>query len=236
MKKSLFFILTIVIIFSITSALAFGFDFNFGDGDSSFSYGGEGSGSKHIPKAITLPDVFSVTLEYTESGRYHEITLERDQTGNLHYVTEDEELLFIKTGNNKYKVATGTVNGFALRNDNTYNWEYVEEQIEAFWNLIDQTDEFYLTTSSDDGEGEICGRKTYRITASLGASYSFGGFDLSAGFSEFYDIDQETGMCLNKVESESASYSAINYNDSDTDVIFTCTRFETENVNLPTLD
>lgn len=208
---------------------------DFGLGDLGDLFGSMyNDSSDMMPKNITMPKQFSITYEYVENGKFREVTMEKDANDNYHYKDNEDEYLFVKDGKG-YKVAIGTVNGFAYKNNDKYAFDYVKELTEKFWKCATPLDDdFTMGTTTEDGTGEVCGRKTNKFKVELGMSYSFGGY--SAGLSEatYYDFDTETGICMASSSDEKASVMGMSSSDSDGG--FECTRFELNDVTLPTID
>ena len=206
---------------------------DFGLGDLFGSVYNDSSGM--MPKNITMPKQFSITYEYSEDGRYKEVLMEKDANDNYHYRDSEDEYLFIKDGKG-YKVAVGTVSGFAFKSNDKYTMDYLKEQTETFWKFATPLDDdVTFGTTTAEGEGEICGRKTNRFKVDLGLGYSFGGYSVSMSEATWYEFDQETGICLGSSTNEDVSVMGMNTGDGDQEG-FECTRFELEDVVLPTVE
>ena len=96
-------------------------------------------------------------------------------------------------------------------------------------------DDFAMGTTTEEGSGEVCGRKTNRFKVDLGFGYNFGGYSMSMSEATFYDFDQETGICLASSTNENVNVMGMNSGD-DEDEGFECIRFELNKVTLPTVD
>ena len=166
-----------------------------------------------------MPDQFSITYEYTDSGKFREVTMEKDRSGNYHYRDSENEYLFVKAGSG-YRIAIGTVNGFVYKNEEKYTMDYIKTLSSKFW---------------DCATGEVCGRTTDRFKVELGMSYSVGGYGMSMSEGTFYDFDHDTGICLASSSSENVSAFGLNMSD-DSDDNFECIHFELNNVTLPSVE
>ncbi len=230
MKKCLAILLAVLLLCGmIPCASASGFDF--GDMFNSMY----NSSSDMMPKNITMPTKFSITYEYVEDGKFKEVTMEKDESDNYHYKDNDDEYLFVKDGKG-YKIAIGTVNGFAYKNNDKYTFDRVKELTQKFWSFATPLDnDFTMGTTTEEGTGEICGRKTNKFKVDLGFGYSFGGYSMSMSEATFYDFDQETGICLASSSNEDVSVMGINAGDGE-QAGFECIRFELSDVLLPTID
>jgi len=203
-------------------ATALATDFDLGDLGNLFSSMYNNS-SDMMPKNITMPREFSITYEYVENGRMREVTMERDSSDNYHYKDGENEYLFVKDGRG-YRVAIGTVNGFAYKNHEKSTFDYVKELTEKFWKCATPLDDdFTMGTTTEEGTGEICGRKTNKYKVELGLGYNFGGYSMSMSEATYYDFDAETGICLASTSNENVSVMGLNSADSDGG--FECTRF-----------
>ena len=230
MKKTIIILIASVLLCGLfSSAAASGFDF--GDLFNSMY----NSSSEMMPKKISFPAKFSITYEYVEEGKYKEILMEKDESDNYHYKDNEDEYLFIKDGKG-YKIAIGTVNGFAYKNNDKYTFERIKELSEKFWSFATPLDDdFTMGTITEEGSGEICGRKTNKFKVDFGFGYNFGGYNMSMNEVTYYEFDQETGICLASSTNEDVSVMGMNAGDGDQEG-FECTRFEISNVKLPTMD
>ena len=230
MKKCLAFVLvTILFCGMVTTVCASGFDFG-GMLNSMYN-----NSSDMMPKNITMPNQFSITYEYVEDGKFKEVVLEKDEGDNYHYKDSEDEYLFVKDGKG-YKIAIGTVNGFAYKNNDKYTFDRVKEITHRFWSCATPLDDdFTMGTTTEEGTGEICGRKTNKFKVDLGFGYSFGGYNMSMSEATFYEFDQETGICLASSSNEDVSVMGMNAGDGE-QAGFECTRFELGNVTIPKID
>lgn len=231
MKKVLMAVVLVVLISGMVSTVCAG-SLGFGDLFNSIY----GSSSSSIPKNIRMPDQFSITYEYTDSGKFREVTMEKDRSGNYHYRDSENEYLFVKAGSG-YRIAIGTVNGFAYKNEEKYTLDYIKTLSSRFWDCAtpDVQEIEILGTVSEDGTGEVCGRKTDRFKVELGMSYSVGGYGMSMSEGTFYDFDHDTGICLASSSSGNVSAFGLNMSD-DSDDNFECIHFELKNVTLPSVE
>ena len=196
---------------------------------------GQGSSGK-LPGKITMPDRFSITYEYSEDGKYREVTMEKDGNGSYHYADSEDEYLFVAEGNG-YRMAVKTVNGFAYKNREKYTFDAVRSLTSRFWECAtpDMEEMAFLGTVKEDGTGEVCGRKTDRYLVEVGMSYSFGGYDMSVSEGTRYEFDHETGVCL--ASSASGDVNAFGFSVSDDSGDgFACIRFELGDVRLPAVE
>lgn len=230
MKKCLAVILaTILLCGIIPVADASGFDF--GDMFNSMY----NNSSDIMPKNISLPKQFSITYEYVEDGKFKEVVMEKDENDNYHYKDSEDEYLFIKDGKG-YKIAIGTVNGFAYKNNDKYTLDHVKEITKRFWLCATPLeDDFTMGTTTEEGSGEICGRKTNKFKVDLGFGYNFGGYSMSMSEATYYEFDQETGICLASSSNEDVNVMGMNAGDGEK-TGFECTRFELNDVTIPTVD
>ena len=230
MKKCLAVILaTILLCGMIPVACASGFDF--GDMFNSMY----NNSSDMMPKNIAMPKQFSITYEFVEDGKFKEVTMEKDANDNYHYKDNEDEYLFVKDGKG-YKIAIGTVNGFAYKNNDKYTFERIKELTRKFWSCATPLDDDYtMGTTTEEGSGEICGRKTNKFKVDLGFGYNFGGYSMSMSEATYYEFDQETGICLTSYSNEDVNVMGMSVGD-DEQAGFECTRFELNNVSLPTVD
>ena len=225
MKKVLMVVVMVVLIGGMVSTACAG-SLGFGDLFNSIY----GSSSSSIPKNIRMPDQFSITYEYTDSGKFREVTMEKDRSGNYHYRDSENEYLFVKAGSG-YRIAIGTVNGFAYKNEEKYTLDYIKTLSSQFWDrATPDVQEIEIL-----GSGEICGRKTNRFKVELGMSYSVGGYGMSMSEGTFYDFDHDTGICLASSSSENVNAFGLNMSD-DSDDNFECIHFELKNVTLPSVE
>ena len=192
------------------------------------------SSSSMMPKDILMPDQFSITYEYSESGKFRQVLMEKDKTGNYHYKDYEDEYLFIKDGKG-YRVAIATVNGFIYKNNEKYTFDYVKTQTSKFWEFAMPLDDITMGTTTSEGEGEICKRKTNKFKVDLGMGYSFGGYSVSMSEATYYEFDQETGICLFSSKNEDVSVMGFNTSDGDQDG-FECIEFEIDNISLPSVN
>ncbi len=189
--------------------------------------------SSMMPKNITLPKEFSITYEYNEDGKIREVTMERDAHDNYHYKDSEDEYLFIKDGRG-YKIAISTLNGFVYKNNNKYDFNHIKELTEKFWKCATPLDDdITMGTTTSEGTGNICGRKTNKFKVELGMGYSFGGYSVSMSDATYYDFDAETDICL--ASSSSDTVSVLGMSSGDNDNGFECIRFELSKVTLPTV-
>ena len=230
MKKVLMVVVMIVLLSGMVSTAGAG---SLGLGDLFNSI--YGSSSSSIPKNIKMPDQFSITYEYTDSGKFREVTMEKDRSGNYHYRDSENEYLFVKAGSG-YRIAIGTVNGFVYKNEEKYTLDHVKTLSSKFWDCAtpDVEEIEVLGTVREAGAGEVCGRKTNKFKIELGMSYNFGGYGMSMSEGTFYDFDKETGICLASSSSEDLSAFGLNMSD-DSDDGFECVHFELKNVTLPSV-
>lgn len=230
MKKSMAILLaTILILGMIPVACASDFDFG---GMLSSMYN---DSSSMMPKNITMPSQFSITYEYVEDGKYKEVTMEKDAENNYHYKDSEDDYLFVKDGKG-YKIAIGTVNGFAYKNNDKYTFDRVKEMTQKFWTCATPLEEdFTMGTTTEEGTGELCGRKTNKFKVDFGFGYNFGGYSMSMSEATFYEFDQETGICLASSSNEDVSVMGMNAGDG-AKAGFECTRFELTEVVLPSID
>ncbi len=230
MKKYLPVILMIVFLCGAFPA-AFASDFGFGDlFDSMYN-----NSSDMMPKNITMPKTFSITYEYVEEGKFKEVTMKKDANENYHYKDNEDEYLFIKDGKG-YKIAIGTVNGFVYKNNEKYTFNHVKELTEKFWSCATPLDEdFTIGTTTEEGTGEVCGRKTNKYKVDFGFGYNLGGYNMSMSEATFYDFDQETDICLASSSSEDVNVMGMNAGDGE-QAAFECTHFELNDVVLPTVE
>lgn len=230
MKKIIAVVLTVVLLcgsFVVANASDFGLSDLFGSmyNDS----------SNKMPKNITMPKKFSITYEYVENGKFREVTMEKGENENYHYKDSEDEYLFVKDGKG-YKIAIGTVNGFAYKNNDKYTFDHVKELTQKFWACATPLDDdFTMGTTTEEGTGEICGRKTNKYKVDLGFGYNFGGYSMSMSEATFYDFDQDTGICLASSSNEDVSVMGMNAGDGE-QAGFECTRFELNDVTLPKVD
>ncbi len=230
MKKCLAVILVAILLCGILPA-ACASDFGLGDLFGSMY----NSSSDMMPKNITMPKAFSITYEYVEDGKYKEVTLEKDANDNYHYKDSEDEYLFVKDGKG-YKIAIGTVNGFAYKSNDKYTFDRVKELTQKFWTCATPLDDdFTMGTTTEAGTGEICGRKTNKFKVDLGFGYNFGGYSMSMSEATFYEFDQETGICLASSSNGDVSVMGMNAGDGE-QAAFECTRFELNDVVLPTVE
>lgn len=228
MKKLLAAILATALIIMMLPAAYASFDL---DGFLNSTYN---NSSDMMPKNITMPEQFSLTYEFDEGGKFVEVTMEKDTNGNYHYKDNEDEYLFIKDGKG-YKIAIKTVNGFAYKNNDKYTFDHVKELTRKFWTCATPLDDdFTMGTTTEEGVGNICGRKTNKFKVDLGMGYSLGGMSMSVGETTFYDFDQETGICM--ASSSTSDVSVMGMNSSDGQAGFECIRFELNNIALPTVD
>ena len=230
MKKCLAVILaTILLCGMIPVACASGFDF--GDMFNSMY----NNSSDMMPKNIAMPKQFSITYEFVEDGKFKEVTMEKDANDNYHYKDNEDEYLFVKDGKG-YKIAIGTVNGFAYKNNDKYTFERIKELTRKFWSCATPLDDDYtMGTTTEEGSGEICGRKTNKFKVDLGFGYNFGGYSMSMSEATYYEFDQETGICLASSSNEDVNVMGMSAGDGE-QAGFECTRFELNDVSLPTVD
>ena len=228
MKKSLSVLLVAIMLFSVqVSALAT--DFDFGQLFSSIY----NNSSSMMPKNITLPQEFSITYEYIEDGKIREVTMERDARDNYHYKDSEDEYLFVKDGRG-YKIAVATLSGFVYKNINKYDFNHIKKLTEKFWKCATPLDDdITMGTTTAEGNGKVCGRKTNKFKVELGMGYSFGGYSVSMSDATYYDFDAETDICL--ASSSSETVSVIGMSSGDNDNGFECTRFEIKNVTIPSV-
>ena len=222
------FLVGILLCGMLPPALASGFDL--GDMFSSF-YNGS---SDMMPKDITMPETFSITYEYIEDGKFKEVTMEKDKSDNYHYKDSEDEYLFVKDGKG-YKIAIGTVSGFVYKNNDKYTFEYIKELSQKFWSFATPLDDdITLGTTTEEGTGEICGRKTNKYKVDLGFGYNLGGYSMSMSEATYYEFDQETGICLASSTSDDVNFMGLNAGDDEQEG-YECTRFEISDVTLPTM-
>lgn len=188
--------------------------------------------SNMIPKNISLPKEFSITYEYVDDGKIREVTMERDAHDNYHYKDDEDEYLFIKDGRG-YKIAIGTLNGFVYKNNSKYDFNHIKQLTEKFWKCATPLDDdITMGTTTSEGNGEVCGRKTNKYKVELGMGYSFGGYSVSMSDATYYDFDAETDICLASSSSESVSVLGMSSDDNN-DKGFECIRFELHNITTP---
>lgn len=227
MKKRLLAVITA----GIVCGMSFGAgatDVDFGELFSSL----EEMYSDPIESDINMPEKFSITYEYVEDGKFKEVTMEKDEMNNYHYKDSEDEFLFISDGNG-YRFAIGTVSGFAYKNEDKYTFDYVKEQTSKFWHYVDPLeDEITMGTKTDEGTSEICGRPTNKYKIEWGMDYNFGGYNMSMSDATYYEMDQETGICLASSSNSDVSVMGISSSDEGTEG-FECIRFELEDVTLP---
>ena len=94
MKKVLVVVIMIALVSGMVSTAGAG---SLGLGDLFNSI--YGSSSSSIPKDVKMPNQFSITYEYTDSGKFREVTMEKDNNGNYHYKDSENEYLFVKNPN-----------------------------------------------------------------------------------------------------------------------------------------
>ena len=92
-----------------------------------------------------------------------------------------------------------------------------------------------MGTTTEEGSGEICGRKTNKFKVDLGFGYNFGGYSMSMSEATYYEFDQETGICLASSSNEDVNVMGMNAGDGEK-AGFECTRFELNDVTIPTVD
>ena len=230
MKKRFICILTAAVLCcALYAAPASGFDF--GDMFNSIY----NNSSSMMPKDITMPAQFSITYEYVEDGKYKEVTMEADAAGNYHYKDSEDEYLFVKDGRG-YKVAVGTVNGFAYKSSEKITFDRLKELTQKFWDCATPVDdEIVMGTTTEEGSGEVCGRKTNKFKVDFGFGYDFGGYSMSMNEATYYEFDQETGICLASSSNEDVNVWGMNAGDGE-QAGFECIRFALNNVKLPTVD
>ena len=230
MKRCVAVILTVILLCGvITAAYASGLDF----GDLFGSMYNDSSDM--MPKNITMPRKFSITYEFVEDGKFKEVTMEKDEDDNYHYKDNDDEYLFIKDGKG-YRIAIGTVNGFAFKNNEKYTFDRVKELTRRFWSCATPLDEdITIGTTTEEGTGEICGRQTNKFKVDLGFGYNLGGYSMSMSEATYYDFDQDTGICLASSSNENVNVMGMNAGDGE-QTAFECTRFEINDVVLPAID
>lgn len=188
--------------------------------------------SDMMPKNITMPRQFSITYEYIENGKYVEVTMEKDGNDNYHYRDSEEEYLFVKDGKG-YKIAIATVNGFVFKSNDKYTFDRVKQLTKLFWTCATPLDDDYtMGTTTEEGTGEICGRKTNKFKVDLGFGYNFGGYSMSMSEATYYEFDQETGICLASSSNENISVMGMNTGTGNKEG-FECVRFELTNILLP---
>ena len=232
MKKGIRIAIILMLICTLTGTAA-ATSLNLGDLFNSV-YGGESSTS--LPRNVSMPDEFSITYEYSDSGKYREVTMEKDRSGNYHYKDSEDEYLFVRERNG-YRIAIGTVNGFAFKNNDKYTMDHIKTLTAKFWDCATpDTDSLsILGKVVEDGNGTVCGRKTNRYKIDVGMSYNIGGFGMSMNEGMVYDFDQETNVCLASKGSEAVSAFGLNMSDDSGDS-FECIHFELSNIKLPTVD
>ena len=229
MKKLISMAAVVFLLVGIASVSSAG-DFGFGDiFGSAF-----GTSSVQLPGKYKMPDEFSITYEYAEDGKYREVTLEKDKSGSYHYKDHEDEYLFIKDGKG-YRVAVGTVSGFVLRSNEKYDLDYVKTLTEKFWSCAAPLeDDIAMGTVTEEGSGEICGRKTKQYKVDLGLGYSLGGYTMSMSEATYYAFDAETNICLASSTNEDVHVMGLSAGDGEQDA-FECIRFEIAGVKLPAL-
>ena len=191
--------------------------------------------SSMMPQNITMPKKFSITYEYVENGKFLEVTLEKDESENYHYKDDEDEYLFVKDGKG-YRIAVGTVSGFVYKNNEKYTFDRIKELTQRFWGCATPLDDdFTMGTTTKEGSGEICGRKTDKFKVDFDFGYNFGGYSMSMSEATFYDFDLETGICLASSSNEAVNVMGMNAGDGE-QAGFECIRFELESVLLPAVE
>ena len=230
MKKMLSFVFAVMLVCG-SAACAQGDSFDFGSLFGSL-YNGS---SSMMPKNVSMPDQFSIAYEYTDSGKFRQVLMEKDKAGNYHYKDSSDEFLFIKDGKG-YRIAVSTVNGFAYKDTEKYSFDYVKSLTGKFWECAAPLDDdITLGSTTSEGQGQICGRKTDKFKVDLGMGYSIGGYSVSMSEATYYEFDRETGICLASSMSDDVSFMGINAGDDDLDG-FECVRFELRDVSLPSVN
>ena len=230
MKKILSIFLTAVLLCSCLASASAG-DFGLGDLLGSMY----NNSSSKMPGNITMPNQFSIRYEFVEDGKFREVTMEKDANENYHYKDNEDEYLFVKDGKG-YRIAIGTVNGFAYKNEDKYTFDRVKELTAKFWACATPLEsDLTMGTTTEEGTGKICGRATNKFKVDLGFGYNFGGYSMSMSEATFYDFDQETGICLASSSNEDMTVMGMNTGDGE-QAGFECTRFELNDITLPTVD
>ena len=186
-------------------------------------------GSTFIPRnnavggtaQVTLPNEYLITYEVAmENGTLETVTLGKDSDGYIYASNGTEALLFTPSGSG-YLEYKATVDGLFVQADDTlYTASYVEEATESVLAYAKKSNLRYSQSAKLSDTRTIAGRTCdlYTIDMQLGVY----------AMSDVMAVDQQTGACLVWVQSQSVDGYEIK---SEGD--FTCTLFQTENVELP---
>jgi len=228
MKKVVAFVLLLILFCSSLTAQATNLDF--GELFNSVY----NSSSSAMPRSFHMPEEFSIVYEYVEEGKFKEVLMEKDKNDNYHYKDHEDEFLFVKEGRG-YRIAIATMNGFVYKNKDKYDFDYIKELTSKFWKCAEPLEDYQMGTTTEEGSGNICGRKTNKFKVELGLGYNLNGLNVSMSDATFYEFDAETGICMASSKKDNISYLGMNLSDGDNSG-FECISFETDRIVLPKVD
>lgn len=165
-----------------------------------------------------FPEQYFITYEVTcEDGAIETVSRAKDMNGNVYFKAE-EEYLFIKNGNS-YVLYQPEDGQFIPQEGKKYQESYVDKIGKEFEEYVKKGNVSAGGAGQHIGEETIAGRTCdyYEI------SVKFMNFEQKYQFA----IDKETYICMDWQSEKNISGYKESGNDS-----FTCTRFDTEQIDL----